>query len=63
MRRIPVSERVPLGSTVIFVMGGYNKKSFASYECFNPETEEWQILGEMPKPKSGAGAIFLGMEK
>lgn len=60
LRHIPVSERVPLGSTVIFVMGGYNKKSFATYECFNPETEEWQILGEMPKPKSGAGAVFLG---
>jgi len=60
LRRIPVSERVPLGSTVIFCMGGYNKKSFSSYECFNPETEEWQVLGEMPKPKSGAGAVFLG---
>ena len=61
LRRIPVSERVPLGSTVIFCMGGYNKKSFSSYECFNPETEEWQVLGEMPKPKSGAGAVFIGV--
>jgi len=42
-------------------MGGYNKRSFASYDCFNPDTGVWQNLGQMPKPKSGAGAVFVGM--
>jgi len=57
---IPVERRVPQGNTVIFCMGGYNKKSFASYEYFNPDTEEWKRLGVIPKPKSGAGALFVG---
>ena len=61
MNSIPVSKRVPLGNTVIFCMGGYNKRSFASYECFNPDTEEWKKFGDMPKSKSGAGTAFVGM--
>ena len=57
---VPVTKRVPLGLEVIFCMGGYNKRSYASYDCFNPDNGEWQNLGEMPKSKSGACAVFIG---
>ena len=58
---IPAYKRKPLGIEVIFCMGGYNKRSFAMNNCFNPETEEWKNLGLIPKSKSGAGAVFVGM--
>lgn len=57
---VSVEKRMPAGNTVIFCMGGYNKKSFASHEYLNPDTRDWIRLGTMPKPKSGAGAVFVG---
>ena len=61
--RIPVKSREPSGASVIFCMGGYNKKSFSSYETFNPDTQEWKQLDEMERPRSGAGAVFVGKLK
>eukprot|EP00112_Aurelia_sp_Birch-Aquarium-sp1_P021520 Seg582.6 transcript_id=Seg582.6/GoldUCD/mRNA.D3Y31 product="Kelch-like protein 2" protein_id=Seg582.6/GoldUCD/D3Y31 len=58
---ITQKRRVPLGATVIYSTGGYLKHSLNSLECFNPETGEWSKLRELPNPKSGAGAAFVGM--
>ena len=58
---IPQNRRSPLGATVIYSAGGYLKHSLNVLECFNPETGEWNILKELPNPKSGAGAVFIGL--
>ena len=52
--------RVPFGATVIYSAGGYLKHSLSTLESFNPETGEWCTLKELPNPKSGAGAAFVG---
>jgi len=57
---ITEKRRVPLGETVIYSAGGYFKQSLNSLESFNPETGEWNLLTELPNPKSGAGAAFVG---
>ena len=57
---ISQKRRVPHGIMVIYSAGGYLKHSLNSLECFNPETGEWSVLKELPNPKSGAGAAFVG---
>lgn len=57
---ITQKRRTPLGTTVIYSAGGYIKHSLNSLECFNPETGEWNVLKELPNPKSGASAAFVG---
>ena len=51
---------MPLGATVIYSAGGYLKHSLSALDSFNPETGEWHTLKELPNPKSGAGAAFVG---
>eukprot|EP00794_Sanderia_malayensis_P007959 gene7959-8817_t len=54
------TRRSPLGSTVVYSAGGYLKHSLSNLDCYNPETGEWNMLKELPNPKSGAGSVFVG---
>ncbi|XP_002157473.2 kelch-like ECH-associated protein 1 [Hydra vulgaris] len=60
VKQLVATKRKPIGNNVVFYMGGYNRKSFASYGYFNPETETWFKLGDMCSPRSGAGCVSLG---
>jgi len=42
--------------------GGYDKNFHtdrASVECFDPDTQEWNFVGEMEKPRSGLSLVAV----
>lgn len=47
------------GNQLIYVAGGYLQHSLTSMVAYNPRTEEWVTLMDMPTPRSGLGACVV----
>ena len=53
------SPRKPCSPQVIFCAGGYLRQSLSNFECYNPKTQQWQRLPDLPTPRSGLGAVMV----
>lgn len=49
----PEKPRKPCSPLVIFSAGGYLRQSLSTFECYNPQTAQWQKLPDLPTPRSG----------
>ena len=58
-RRCPDKRRKPNAPPVIYTIGGYLRHSLDNVECFNPKTQEWFKLADLPMPRSGVVAIVV----
>ncbi|KAK7099633.1 kelch-like ECH-associated protein 1 [Littorina saxatilis] len=53
------SPRKPCSPQVVFCAGGYLRQSLSNFECFNPKTQQWHRLPDLPTPRSGLGAVIV----
>ena len=61
-KKCNVNRRKPCAPPVIYTAGGYLRHSLSNFECYNPETNEWYKLTDLPMPRSGlAAAVVHGM--
>ncbi|XP_052278134.1 kelch-like ECH-associated protein 1B [Dreissena polymorpha] len=49
----PDKPRKPCSPLVIFSAGGYLRHSLSVFECYNPQTNQWSKLPDLPTPRSG----------
>lgn len=49
----PEKPRKPCSPLVIFTAGGYLRQSLSNFECYNPQTNQWLKLPDLPTPRSG----------
>ncbi|XP_076440331.1 kelch-like ECH-associated protein 1 [Babylonia areolata] len=53
------SPRKPCSPQVVFCAGGYLRQSLSNFECYNPKTQQWHRLPDLPTPRSGLGAVLV----
>ena len=58
-RRCPDKRRKPSAPPVVYTIGGYLRHSLANVECYNPESQEWFKLANLPMPRSGVAACTV----
>ena len=52
-----------LFNNTIYVIGGENEYLLDTVECYCKQTNEWQIVSQMPKGRSGAATCTLMLPK
>ena len=52
------SPRKPCNPLVMFFAGGYLRQSISNFEYYNPKTQQWHRLPDLPNPRSGLGATI-----
>lgn len=57
----PEKPRKPCSPLVIFTAGGYLRQSLSNFECYNPCSNQWIKLPDLPTPRSGlCGCLVKG---
>ena len=51
--------RHPNAPPVIYTVGGYLRHSLSNVECFNPLSNQWYKLANLPMPRSGVAACVV----
>ena len=59
-RAVHIKKRTPIGSEVMYIIGGYLGQSLRVVECYYPRYNSWSLLKSLQQPRSGAGAAFVG---
>lgn len=52
-------ERSPGVPSLLYVVGGYLRRSLSSVDCFSAESQLWSTLPPLPLERSGPGGVFL----
>ncbi|KAI0232585.1 Kelch-like ECH-associated protein 1 [Lamellibrachia satsuma] len=50
----------PNAPPVIYTIGGYLRHSLSHVECYNPQSNQWLKLANLPLPRSGVSACVVG---
>lgn len=53
-------ERCPSVPSLLYVAGGYLRRSLNTVDCFSAESDSWSALPPLPLERSGPGGAFLG---
>ncbi|KAH7935923.1 hypothetical protein HPB52_015178 [Rhipicephalus sanguineus] len=53
-------ERCPSVPSLLYVAGGYLRRSLSTVDCFSAESGSWSALPPLPLERSGPGGVFLG---
>ncbi|KAL1469296.1 hypothetical protein MTO96_004998 [Rhipicephalus appendiculatus] len=53
-------ERSPSVPSLLYVAGGYLRRSLSTVDCFSAESGSWSALPPLPLERSGPGGVFLG---
>ncbi|XP_071116655.1 kelch-like ECH-associated protein 1B isoform X2 [Haliotis cracherodii] len=57
--KCPEKPRLPCAPLVIFCAGGYLRQSLSNFECYNPKSNQWHRLPDLPTPRSGLSACLV----
>ncbi|XP_040061726.2 kelch-like ECH-associated protein 1 [Ixodes scapularis] len=52
-------ERLPNVPSILYVAGGYLRRSLSTIECFSAVSQRWSVLPNLPLERSGPGGVFL----
>ncbi|KAA0191925.1 Kelch ECH-associated protein 1 [Fasciolopsis buskii] len=58
-RHVLMKRRTAGSSEILYSAGGYLRYSLSAFECYNPHTNKWRQLPDIPSPRSGLSACSV----